>query len=124
MVGWAFGLRLADTPIWLAERFSDCWFKRPDARPAWYCNCRKNRNEKGRKMTFGKRRTKAVKLSTLLIYHPPSPATLEHFKSPQIQPLTLCLEERICEGTRQTGKETWSRLLGAASHNDENLGAI
>lgn len=38
VVGWAFGLRFAETPIWLAERFRDCWFKRPDASPAWYCN--------------------------------------------------------------------------------------
>lgn len=43
VVGWAFGLRFAETPIWLAERFRDCWFKRPDASPAWYCNwIRKN----------------------------------------------------------------------------------
>lgn len=65
VVGWAFGLRLADTPIWLAERFNDCWFKRPDARPAWYCNCRGEPNKRGRKITFGKSRTRAIKLSVL-----------------------------------------------------------
>lgn len=65
VVGWAFGLRLADTPIWLAERFNDCWFKRPDARPAWYCNCRGKPNKRGRKITFGKSRTRASKLSIL-----------------------------------------------------------
>lgn len=38
VLGWTLGLLLAEAPIWLADRFSDCWFNKLEAKPAWYCN--------------------------------------------------------------------------------------
>lgn len=38
VLGWTFGRLLAEAPIWLADRLSDCWFNKLEARPAWYCN--------------------------------------------------------------------------------------
>lgn len=36
VVGWTFSQCLTDGSICFAEPFKDCWFKRPDARPAFY----------------------------------------------------------------------------------------
>ena len=38
VLGWTLGRLLAEAPIWLADRFSDCWFNKLEAKPAWYCN--------------------------------------------------------------------------------------
>ena len=38
VLGWTLGRLLAEAPIWLAERLSDCWFNKLEAKPAWYCN--------------------------------------------------------------------------------------
>lgn len=38
VLGWTLGRLLAEAPIWLADRFSDCWFNKLEAKPAWYCS--------------------------------------------------------------------------------------
>lgn len=88
MVGWAFGRRLADTPIWLAERFSDCWFRRPEARPAWYCSCGRRRDTGG-KVRSGGRSARRTRLPTRAA----ASAPLRRVKPFQIQLWTFCFKD-------------------------------